>query len=292
LFDIAENKPKIAATPPSISGIKVNRIRPPVKAHGGKYYLARQIVPILLDAPGKLTEYFEPCVFGGSMFLAMPKYEREIVADVNPDVVNLWRTLSNPLEAVQLKRQLSQIEYISENFNRAATAEPNSTIEQAAKFIVKSRFSRGGLGKSFAWSTRTRGGKPGDANSWDTFRSDTLPKIIERAANVKVLDEPCWWTIWESRNSPTRLIYVDPPYLQSTRTAKKAYGTFEMRELQHSWLCAALRVHAGPAAISGYRSDAYDRWLHDWRRFDFEVANNSGQGKTKQRRCESLWVNW
>jgi hypothetical protein len=42
---------------------KVKRIRPPVKAHGGKFYLAREIVPILLSAPGKPKEYLEPCAF-------------------------------------------------------------------------------------------------------------------------------------------------------------------------------------------------------------------------------------
>ena len=44
--------------------------------------------------------------------------------------------------------------------------------------------------------------------------------------------------------------------------------------------------------ISGYRNVEYDRWLKDWRRFDFEMPNNSGQGKSKQRRTESFWINW
>ena len=52
----------------------VRRIRPPVKAHGGKYYLARRIVPILLTAPGSPTEYLEPCTFGGSVFLSPVSY--------------------------------------------------------------------------------------------------------------------------------------------------------------------------------------------------------------------------
>ncbi len=35
-----------------------------------------------------------------------------------------------------------------------------------------------------------------------------------------------------------------------------------------------------------------DRWLHDWRRHDFDMPNNAGQSKRKQRRTESLWINW
>ena len=68
---------------------KIRRIRPPVKAHGGKYYLAPKIVPVLLSAPGDPDEYLEPCVFGGSVFLALPRFRREILGDVNPDVINL-----------------------------------------------------------------------------------------------------------------------------------------------------------------------------------------------------------
>ncbi|HVC99290.1 MAG TPA: hypothetical protein VND64_36835 [Pirellulales bacterium] len=38
--------------------------------------------------------------------------------------------------------------------------------------------------------------------------------------------------------------------------------------------------------------DEYDRWLHAWRRFDFDMPNNASQSQRKQRRTESLWVNW
>ena len=271
---------------------KVRRIRPPVKAHGGKYYLARPIVPILLTAPGNPNEYLEPCAFGASVFLALPRFDKEILGDVNPDVILLWRVLSNPHLAARLQDRLAQIPYCQEAFNAASRGEAADKVEAAADFVVRSRFSRGGLGKSFAWSTRLRGGKPGDENAWDTYRQKSLPQIIERAQGVVVTNEPCWWSVWQSRHHPNRLIYADPPYVKETRTAKKAYGKFEMTRLQHFWLVAALRAHPGPAAVSGYRCADYDRWLHDWRRVDFEMPNNSGQKKRKQRRCESLWLNW
>jgi len=34
------------------------------------------------------------------------------------------------------------------------------------------------------------------------------------------------------------------------------------------------------------------RWLDNWRQFDFDVPNNAGQSNRKQRRTESLWINW
>lgn len=263
-----------------------------MKAHGGKYYLARQIVPILLSAPGSPTEYLEPCAFGASVFLAMPRFRREILGDVNPDVVALWRVLSHERYSAVLSEQLSSIPYAQSVFEEAKNESPVGLIERAVRFLIERRFSRGGLGMTFAWSERKRGGIPGDENAWNTFRESQLPKIIDRARGIEVIEEPCWWTVWQSRKKTQRLIYADPPYMKKTRTAKQAYGPFEMTRLHHFWLIAALRAHSGPAAISGYRCDDYDRWLRGWRRFDFNVPNNSGQNRKKQRRTESLWTNW
>ncbi|MFN0019441.1 MAG: DNA adenine methylase [Pirellulaceae bacterium] len=268
------------------------RLRPPVKAHGGKYYLARQIVPILLKVRAKVTEYLEPCAFGASVFLALPRVQREILGDINPAVTDLWKVLGDPGLAATLSKRLSAVTYDQTTFDAAGNERGGDIVDRTIRFLIRSRFSRGGLGKSFAWSERTRGGRPGDENAWHTFRENELPRIIERARGVEVTSAPCWSTVWESRQKIQHLIYADPPYMPRTRTAKQANGPFEMTPLQHFWLVGALRAHSGPVAISGYRCGEYDRWLHDWRRYDFDMPNNSGQTRKKQRRTESLWVNW
>jgi site-specific DNA-adenine methylase len=281
-----------AADESAFASTAVDRIRPPVKAHGGKYYLARRIVPILLSVRERITEYLEPCAFGASVFLAMPRFEREILGDVNPEVAALWTVLSRESLAGALADRVSQVSYTRATFEAAMADDGRTLIEQATRFLIRCRFSRGGLGKNFAWSERERGGQPGDVNAWETFREQELPKIISRARGVEVTVDPCWWTVWESREKIHRLVYCDPPYMPKTRAAKTAYGPYEMTPMQHFWLVAALRAHSGPAAISGYRCEEYDRWLGDWRRFDFDMPNNAGQSKRKQRRTESLWINW
>ena len=263
-----------------------------MKAHGGKYYLARRIVPILLNVRERITEYLEPCAFGASVFLAMPRFTREILGDINPDVCALWTVLGNDRLAAALTDRLSRLPYSESIFDGARSPSDGTLLDRAMRFLITCRFSRGGLGRNSAWSDRTRGGRPGDENAWVTCRSDELPRIIARAHGVSITSEPAWWTIWESRDKIHRLTYADPPYFPSTRTAKAAYGPYEMTPLQHFWLVAALRAHSGPAAISGYRCEEYDRWLGDWRRFDIDMPNNAGQTHRKQRRTESLWINW
>ena len=283
---------QVVSDPPRVRLAKITRLRPPVKAHGGKYYLAKRIVPILLETRAQVTEYLEPCAFGASVFLAMPRHEREILADINADVVDLWRVLSEERLSADLSQRLSHIPYRQSVFEEAKRETAGTILDRVVRFLIRCRFSRGGLGKSFAWSDRQRGGRPGDENAWETFRSKELAKIIERAQGVEVRSDPCWATVWESRDRIQRLIYADPPYMPRTRTATRAYGPYEMSPLHHSWLVAALRAHSGPAAVSGYLCPEYDAWLSDWRRLDFDMPNNAGQGRKKQRRRESLWLNW
>ena len=52
LLAFGESEDELASEPRGVSDVTVARLRPPVKAHGGKYYLARKIVPILLSVSG------------------------------------------------------------------------------------------------------------------------------------------------------------------------------------------------------------------------------------------------
>jgi hypothetical protein len=158
-----EPEPAAPAVPGPTNAI-IHRIRPPVKAHGGKYYLARRIVPILLGVRERITEYLEPCAFGGSVFLAMPRLQREILGDVNPDVVALWTVLSGARSAGELSDRLRDVSYNRPTFERARHEGSGTLIEQTTRFLIRCRFSRGGLGQAFAWSERQRGGRPGDEN--------------------------------------------------------------------------------------------------------------------------------
>ncbi|HUY90456.1 MAG TPA: DNA adenine methylase [Pirellulales bacterium] len=144
-----EEPERPAADTSTFRSCHVHRIRPPVKAHGGKYYLAPKIVPILLDVRAKVTEYLEPCAFGASVFLAMPRMKREILGDINPNVVALWTVLSAAESARQLSSRLADVAYDERTFETAKRETSGTMIEQATRFLIRCRFSRGGLGKNF-----------------------------------------------------------------------------------------------------------------------------------------------
>ena len=266
---------------------KIRKLRPPIKRHGGKAYLARLIVPLMPEH----SAYCEPFLGGGSVLLNKPKAGREIAGDLDADLVNLWQHL----ECVFFRTIVRTTPYREDIFEiakRSLDIPGDEPQNRAINYIVRNRFSRGGLGKTFACSDRLRGGKPGDENAWDTIRAE-LPAIAERVRSVEFHCRPAMELIEQVWCDPKALIYADPPYLHETRTATKAYGEFEMSPDEHRVMLNKLSICDCAFLLSGYRSPMYDAVAagNQWHRIDFDMPNHSGQGKTKQRRTECVWSN-
>lgn len=258
-------------------------MRPPVKRHGGKAYLARWIVSQMPEH----RVFVEPFVGGGSVLLNKPKSELEIAGDLDAGLINLWSYIRTP--GSPLIGMLSDVEYSQARFDAACEADPKQPgVYGAICYLVRNRFSRGGLGKTFAWSDRLRGGQPGDANAWETIKAE-LPSIAERV-NVVQFNHVTAFTLIPMYDSPDTLFYLDPPYLHETRTARKAYE-HEMDREAHVQLLEMIRSCTGKVMLSGYRSPLYDEALADWDMVAIDLPNHSGQGKAKQRRTECLWSN-
>ncbi|WP_431257203.1 DNA adenine methylase [Roseateles chitinivorans] len=83
------------------------------------------------------------------------------------------------------------------------------------------------------------------------------------------------------------LVYLDPPYVHSTRRDLNLYR-FEMSDADHRRLLDLAASIKAMVAISGYRSPMYDDWAaeHGWRRIDFNAMSRRGV------RVESLWMNY
>jgi DNA adenine methylase len=134
-----------------------------------------------------------------------------------------------------------------------------------------------------------RGGRPGDYNAWETFKTLT-PKITERLSKVEILNQD-QITVIQEHDSPNTLFYLDPPYVHSTRKSTKAYD-YEMNDENHRILGETLRNIKGKAIISGYDCKLYQDLYKGWKCACKSVKNNSGQGKVKSNRIECLWINY
>jgi DNA adenine methylase len=259
-----------------------SKLRSPLKTHGGKSYLARRIIALFPDH----DVYCEPFGAGLSVLLNKPWSAREVVGDINPDLMNFYRVLVDDTD--RILDLVEQLPYDEAMFVAARDwlVPGQPALLRAVGFLVRNRFSRGGLGSDFAWSDRLRGGQPGDLNAWHTIQTE-LPAIARRLRGVELHCGDAL-TLIRSTDGPGTLHYLDPVYIPETRTARQTYA-HEMVEGQHQELLSLACQCQGKVFLSGYRHPLYDVQLTGWTRHEFAMPNHAGQGKTKQRRTECLW---
>jgi len=262
-------------------------IRPPVKWHGGKYYLSKRIISLF--PPHRI--YLEP--FGGaaSVLLNKPPVEVEAYNDLHLKITRLFRVLQK--QGQEFIDRVKFVPYSEYEFESTAHYPPDaSDIDKAVCDFIRWRQSFGGRGSTWSCTTRrARGGMAGDVNAWWTA-IDQLPEIIDRLRRVEILFQPAIEAIQRFDN-PDVLIYCDPPYLHETRdpNSRDVYG-IEMSEQEHYELGEVLKQCTSKVVISGYPSELYEDMFRSWRRIEFDIANHAAGGRKKSRKRETLWLNW
>lgn len=268
----------------------MGKVRPPVKIHGGKYYLSDWVIKHFPDNYQELN-YCEPYCGGANVFLNKKHSVGETINDINKGIVSIFLSLRDNAEEFIAK--LSSIEYTEENFQKAIDNKKSfdDCLDYAINEYILRRMSRGGMKKTFAWSDRLRGGKPGDVNAWESMLKK-LPAISNRLQGVSILNSP-FSDIMSDYDDQNTFIYLDPPYLSETRSkgARSVYDD-EMTNEQHEQLLSFANNSASKILISGYKSALYNEYLKDWNFVKKEIANHSSQAKIKESRVECLWFNY
>lgn len=261
-------------------------LRPPVKWHGGKFYLHRRIIE---QFPRHHT-YVEP--FGGaaSVLLNKPLAVVEVYNDLDQRISRLFRVLRDYGE--ELQRRLTLTPYSENEFVDAAQPAPDE-IEQARRDFVRWRLSLGGRGDSFSFTLhRVRRGMADVVSGYLSTIDEQLPLIVQRLRTVEIVNRPARDVIrtWDAKET---LFYCDPPYVHETRhqASRHVYGV-EMTEDEHRKLADILRSCKGKVMLSGYPSDLYNELYPEWRTVAFDIANHAAGGRSKARKQETIWMNW
>ena len=270
------------------------RLTAPLKWHGGKSYLAKQIIALM--PPHR--HYVEPFFGGGAvLFRKNPEGISEVISDINGDLTNFFKVLQREKLFAKFARRMEATPFSRAEWEEAARRlreEPDaSRVSRAIWFFILTRMSLAGRMASFTGitKTRTRGGMNAEANAWLGAVAG-LPDVHERLQRVLIETRPAT-ELLRGHDVEACVLYCDPPYPHTTRTAPAVYGRFEMSDADHrQFLKAARSVKHAHVLISGYRCEMYDRLLHDWHCTDFDVANHSAGGKTKARRGEVVWTNY
>lgn len=264
--------------------------RPALRYLGGKWKLAPWIIGHF--PPHRV--YVEP--FGGaaSVLLRKPRSMGECYNDLSDEVVNLFRVLRSPQLAAALCRAVTLTPFSRTEYD-AAFEVADDPVERARRMVVR---SYQGHGSSAAVAVRSTGFRASLVNSggalpagdWSTL-PPALLAIHDRLAGVVIENRPAMQVI-DRYDGDDALLYVDPPYLPETRSAKKRGGVMshvyghELTEADHDALLARLREAASAVVLSGYPSDRYDEGLPGWTRIERATHADGALD-----RIEVLWLN-
>lgn len=252
---------------------------------GGKITLAPRIAALF---PAH-DHYVEPYCGSLAVLLAKPPSRHETVNDLDGDLVTFWRVLRE--QPADLARACALTPHA--RAEHAAAYEPGhlEDLECARRVWVQLTQGRAGTRRRTGW--RHYVNPAGSSASMPDYLVGYIERIApaaERLHAVSLECVPALDLIAKYGNQPDVLLYVDPPYLGSTRTGSWDGYPHEVRgEDDHRELAEALHAARAAVVLSGYGSDLYDRELYpDWDRVTF--AAGTGQGGWGNR-TEVLWSN-
>ncbi len=256
--------------------------RPVLRYHGGKWRIAEWIISHF--PPHEV--YVE--VFAGAASVLMRKSPSriEVYNDLDQKIVELFRILRDPARAESLRRAVELTPFSRAEFDDAWEASEDP-IEEARRLIVRSFQSLGNKDRRSrnGWRTRTAKSHWSPCSAWNGW-PETIPAYVERLKEVIIENLP-WQKILDVYDDPRALLYLDPPYVLSSRASKlgRVYA-HEMEDADHLMLLSRLQSIKGMAVLSGYDHPIYNVALTEWDRHE-----TSARAQTNAPRTEVLWLN-
>jgi DNA adenine methylase len=257
-----------------------------MRYHGGKWRLAPWIISFF--PPHRV--YVEP--FGGaaSVLMQKPSSYAEVYNDSWATVVNVFRVLRDPAQAVELCRLVRLTPYARDEFIEAYpdTSDP---IENARRTLLRSFAGFGSASTNGEYVTGFRASSHRShttpAHDWAHY-PDEIAAFVVRLQGVTIENRPAGDVIVQHDSRDT-LFYVDPPYPHSTRNMRRGNAAYahEMGDDDHRRLAALLHAVRGMVVLSGYPCDLYDReLLPEWERFERPHMADGARPRT-----EVVWLN-
>lgn len=261
-------------------------MRPPVPYFGGKITLG----PAIADLLPPHGHYVEPYCGSLAVLLAKSPSGHETVNDLDGRLMTFWRVLRDRPD--ELARVCALTPHSRAEHTKAMPLDASDDLELARQVYIRLTQGRSGVLRKSGSGWR-HFVKPTTGSMPDYLAGyiDRIAPAAQRLQHVSLECMPALDLISKYGAEPGALLYVDPPYLGSTRQRTWDGYEHEMRAAaDHIALAEVLHAARAAVVISGYASDLYDRDLYaGWDRHT--IAAGTGQGEGWGNRTEVLWSN-
>ncbi len=255
--------------------------------YGSKHRCADWLIGLMPAHSG----YCEPYAGSLSVLARKPPVKIETVNDLDEDLITFWRVLRDRPDDLERACALTPHSRREHADTLPLRPDPYDELEHARRVWTRLAQGRAGQLRKTGWRyhTTVSGTGSGMARRLDQYVG-RFAAVATRLRSVSLESRPALDVIRDYGRDPSMLLYVDPPYLGSTRTGSSDGYAVEMRaDKDHEDLAAALHACEAAVVLSGYPSPLYDALYGDWIRYEY--ATWTGQGNSRAGRTEVAWVN-
>ena len=252
-----------------------------VNWYGGKVKLARQIISVMPEH----DHYVEVFMGGAAVFFAKPKVARNVLNDLNGNLVNLYAQVRDNFEALAEKiywTLYSRTEYRKFYKLHQRDYEGIDDITRAMMylFLVRANFnSRIGLGFSASIESNSA--------NFNIALIERLKLAKEKLESV-VIENRTFAEIIPKYDVDDAFLYLDPPYWVTM--SEKGYYEKVMSELQHLDLHYRLKNCKAPWLLSYDDVPEVVDLYKDFNIQRLSVSYSYGSKKSKTKKCDELLV--
>ena len=247
----------------------------PFKWAGGKSRLRKFIIPMIPPH----TCYVEPFAGAAWVLFGKPKSDVEVLNDIDEELTTFFRVVQEKPEELIASFEWSLVSRAE--FNRLAPIDPTtlSDVQRAHRFYYLIMAGWGGEARYPRFQTSTRDGGHGNrlAGALKTLR-DRLQPIHGRLRTV-LIENLDWRDCIGRYDSPTTVMYLDPPYLGNGVNYK-----FNMRgEDDHLSIAEQLKKTTGLWILSSYDTPDIREMFDGYAITPIQSSSGMKTGKAEQR---------
>lgn len=197
-------------------------LTPPLKWAGGKRWFANNYSHLL---PARFENYIEPFVGSAALFFSV-RPQRAILADVNPELINLYSVIRSAPNELERKLKVHQRSHSKDYFYKMRASSPRTELGRAARFLYLNRTCWNGL---YRVNTQGKFNVPIGTKTSVIMDTDNFVGVSDALKNTVLKCSDFEGVIDGALQGD--FVFVDPPYT----VAHNFNGFVKYNEVLFSW---------------------------------------------------------